>query len=235
MNRSPRVFCFIVAVLLVSLNPVLAEEATDVLTVADYLDLERVSDPQISPDGSKILYTRSWIDRMEDRWRSDIWIMNADGSRNRFLAKGSSPRWSPDGTRFAFLDEGELLRVKGKTRFRWVLSNLEPLNPVTETTSTDGVYSILLKSSKGDLTKGLPLVLLADQSTADAAEVLIAAIKDRERGTVLGRTTFGKGSVQNLIQLSNGSGVILTIAKYYRPGGEPIQGIGIKPSLEFQE
>jgi dipeptidyl aminopeptidase/acylaminoacyl peptidase len=84
-----------------------AEEATNVLTVADYLDLERVSDPQISPDGTKILFTRSWIDQMEDRWRSDIWIMKADGSRSRFLTKGSRPRWSPDGTRFAFLDDGE--------------------------------------------------------------------------------------------------------------------------------
>jgi Tol biopolymer transport system component len=55
---------------------------------------------------------------MEDRWRSDIWIMNADGSRSRFLTKGSSPRWSPDGTRFAFLEEGE---PKGTQLFvRWL-------------------------------------------------------------------------------------------------------------------
>jgi dipeptidyl aminopeptidase/acylaminoacyl peptidase len=118
MNRSLTVFCFVVAILLVSMSSVVAEEATDVLSVEDYLDLEEVSAPQISPDGAKILYTREWVDRMEDRWQSDIWIMNADGSRNRFLTKGSSPRWSPDGTRFAFSDEGE---PKGTQLFvRWI-------------------------------------------------------------------------------------------------------------------
>ena len=118
MNRSLTVVFSVVAILLVSMSPTGAEEATDVLTVENFLDLERVSDPQLSPDGTKILYTRSWIDRMEDRWQSDIWIMNADGSRNRFLTKGSDPRWSPDGTRFAFSDEGE---PKGTQLFvRWL-------------------------------------------------------------------------------------------------------------------
>ncbi|MCW8984367.1 MAG: DPP IV N-terminal domain-containing protein, partial [Thermoanaerobaculales bacterium] len=118
MNRSLAVVISVVAILLISMSPVLAGEVTDVLSVEDFLDLERVSDPQLSPDGTKILYTRSWIDRMEDRWQSDIWIMNADGSRNRFLTKGSSPRWSPDGTRFAFTDEGE---PKGEQLFvRWL-------------------------------------------------------------------------------------------------------------------
>ena len=118
MNRSFRVFFYVVAILLVSMSPTGAGEAPEVLTVEDFLDLERVSDPQISPNGTKILYTRSWIDRMEDRWQSDIWIMNADGSRNRFLTKGSNPRWSPDGTRFAFVDEGD---PKGTQLFvRWL-------------------------------------------------------------------------------------------------------------------
>jgi dipeptidyl aminopeptidase/acylaminoacyl peptidase len=107
MIRSVTPICFVVAVLLASMSLFGAEESKPVLTVADFLDGEAVSDPQVSPDGTRILYTRRWIDRMEDRWRSDIWIMNADGTRNRFLSKGSDPRWSPDGTRFAFLDEGE--------------------------------------------------------------------------------------------------------------------------------
>ncbi len=99
--------CCVVAALLAVAGVQAAEESYEVLTVADFLDGEEVSDPQISPDGTRILYARRWIDRMEDRWQSDIWIMNADGSRNRFLGKGSSPRWSPDGTRFAFLNDGE--------------------------------------------------------------------------------------------------------------------------------
>ena len=87
--------------------PTLAAQDHRVLTVGDLLDLEDVGDPQISPDGSRVLYTREWVDRMEDRWRSEVWTVDADGSRNRFLTRGSSPRWSPDGSRFAYLDEGE--------------------------------------------------------------------------------------------------------------------------------
>lgn len=77
------------------------------LTVNHYLNWERVSDPRISPDGSKIVYTRSHVNTEKDTWSSEIWIMNADGSQNRFLVEGSSPRWSPEGTRIAYLAEGE--------------------------------------------------------------------------------------------------------------------------------
>jgi len=107
MRRVFKHVCCAVAALLAVVGAFGAEEPRDVLTVADFLNGEEVADPQISPDGTRILYTRRWIDRMADRWQSDIWIMNADGSRNRFLSKGSSPRWSPDGTRFAFLHDGE--------------------------------------------------------------------------------------------------------------------------------
>ena len=72
-----------------------------------YLDLESVSNPQISPDGTQIVYTRGWVDKMNDRRESSVWIMNADGTRNRFLVDGSGPIWSPDGTRIAYTARGE--------------------------------------------------------------------------------------------------------------------------------
>ncbi|MBL8989370.1 MAG: S9 family peptidase [Gemmatimonadetes bacterium] len=87
--------------------------------VADYLDLESVGDPQISPDGKTIVYTRSHVDKVNDQWDSEIWVMNADGTRNRFLTKGGGPVWSPDGTRIAYLAAGE--SPKGAQIFiRWM-------------------------------------------------------------------------------------------------------------------
>lgn len=94
------------------------------LELSQYLDFERVSDPRISPNGERIVYTRRWVDKLADEWKSSIWIMNAErgaapsGRRNRFLLEGSSPRWSPDGSRLAYLAEGE---PKGQQIFvRWM-------------------------------------------------------------------------------------------------------------------
>ena len=85
----------------------MAQQPSGRFTVEKYLDYEQVADPQISPDGSQIVYTRRFVNKMEDRWDATLWIMNADGTRNRFLAKGANPRWSPDGSRLAFLADGE--------------------------------------------------------------------------------------------------------------------------------
>jgi dipeptidyl aminopeptidase/acylaminoacyl peptidase len=95
------------------------ETASDtLLTVNHYLDWEQVSDPQLSPDGSQIIYTRTWVNRLQDSWESALWIMNADGSKARFLTKGSSARWSNDGSRIAYFAEGE---PKGTQVFvRWM-------------------------------------------------------------------------------------------------------------------
>jgi Tol biopolymer transport system component len=89
-----------------------------VLTVEHYLDWEQVAEPQIAPDGSQIVYTRRWVNRLEDKWESALWIMNADGSHTRFLVKGEAARWSPDGTRVLFVADGE---PKGPQIFvRWM-------------------------------------------------------------------------------------------------------------------
>ncbi|MCA2985685.1 S9 family peptidase [Gemmatimonas sp.] len=79
----------------------------DRLTLADYFNWEDVGNPALSPDGRQVLYTRTWIDQLNDRRESSVWIMNADGTRNRFLVKGSDARWSPDGTRIAYVAPGE--------------------------------------------------------------------------------------------------------------------------------
>jgi Tol biopolymer transport system component len=77
------------------------------LTNDHYFDFERVSNAQISPNGSRIVYTRQQANRIEDRWDSSLWIMNADGGQHRFLTKGSNPRWSSDGKRILYIADGE--------------------------------------------------------------------------------------------------------------------------------
>ena len=72
------------------------------LALADYMDMETVAGPQISPDGFRIVYTRGWIDKGNDRRQSSLWIMDSDGSKNRHLTEGSGAQWSPDGTRILF-------------------------------------------------------------------------------------------------------------------------------------
>ncbi len=81
--------------------------ADTLLSVGNFLNLEQVGNPQISPDGKTVVYTRQWVDQVNDKWDSAIWIMNADGTKNRFLVKGSGPIWSPDGTRLAYLAQAE--------------------------------------------------------------------------------------------------------------------------------
>ncbi len=85
------------------LAPASAQDVAHRLSVEHYLDWEDVASPQLSPDGRQILYTRRWVDKMNDRMDSSIWIMGVDGSRNRELLRGSSPVWAPDGTRIAYL------------------------------------------------------------------------------------------------------------------------------------
>ena len=88
----------------------------------DVFQLEFAADPQISPDGSQVVYVRSSMDIMRDRVRSELWIVNADGSGHRRLGDGGSPRWSPDGTRLASTRGADRSTCAGWTRARRPLS-----------------------------------------------------------------------------------------------------------------
>ncbi|MBR5407987.1 MAG: S41 family peptidase [Lachnospiraceae bacterium] len=79
-----------------------------------------------------------------------------------------------------------------------------------------------------------PLVLLVNGNSASAAEILTGAVKDYELGTVLGTTTYGKGIVQQILPLGDGTGVKVTIANYFSPKGNNIHGVGIVPDEELE-
>lgn len=77
-----------------------------------------------------------------------------------------------------------------------------------------------------------PLVLLVNENSASASEILAGAIKDHKKGTIIGTKTFGKGLVQRLLPLSDGAGIKLTIQKYFTPSGNYIHEKGISPDIE---
>ncbi len=74
----------------------------------DVFALEFAADPRISPDGRRVAYVRNSMDVMRDRRRSELWVVNVDGSDHRRLGEGGSPRWSPDGTRLAYTAGGQI-------------------------------------------------------------------------------------------------------------------------------
>ena len=77
----------------------------------------------------------------------------------------------------------------------------------------------------------VPLVVLVNRATAGAAEIVAAAILENSRGDVVGERTYGVGSVQKVIPLDDGSALILSVAKYYSPGGKSIQDHGVTPNV----
>ena len=79
-----------------------------------------------------------------------------------------------------------------------------------------------------------PLVLLVNEYSASASEIFAGAIKDYGIGTLVGHTTYGKGIVQRLFPLEDGSAVKVTIAKYFTPNGNDIHKVGIKPDVEVE-
>lgn len=86
-------------------------------------------------------------------------------------------------------------------------------------------------ANPGDILQHLPMVVLVNNGTASAAEILTAALQDNHRAIVVGQQTFGKGSVQTVIPLYHGGAVKLTTARYYTPDGKSIQARGITPQV----
>ncbi len=112
----------------------------------------------------------------------------------------------------AFLEEGEIVSTRGR--------------------DADGGSHVYAKP--GDIARGLPMVILINSGSASASEIVAGALKDHKRAIILGTRSFGKGSVQSVIPISNTSAIRLTTARYYTPSGVSIQGLGIVPDIEVE-
>lgn len=88
----------------------------------------------------------------------------------------------------------------------------------------------VIYATRGTQTR-LPMVVLVNEGSASASEIVSGALKDLKRARIVGRKTFGKGSVQTLFHLSDGSAIFITIARYYTPSGLVIDHVGLKPDL----
>ncbi len=96
-------------------------------------------------------------------------------------------------------------------------------------------YGNIIEEFRSDAQKiAIPLVVLINKYSASASEIVAGAVKDTNSGILIGSKTFGKGSVQELVSFEDGSGLKITIAKYYLPKGSSIDGIGIEPHIEVE-
>ena len=108
-----------------------------------------------------------------------------------------------------FLEKGEIVSVRGREK------------------KDVQVFS----AKKGDMINGKPLIILINEGSASASEIVAGALQDHDRAVIMGIKSFGKGSVQTIVPIDSGA-VRLTIAKYYTPSGDSIQAVGIIPDVE---
>jgi carboxyl-terminal processing protease len=106
------------------------------------------------------------------------------------------------------LEQGEIVSIRGREK------------------KDVKVYS----AKKGDLINKKPLIVLINEGSASASEIVAGALQDHDRAVIMGIKSFGKGSVQTIVPIDSGA-IRLTIAKYYTPSGDSIQAVGIEPDI----
>ncbi len=113
-----------------------------------------------------------------------------------------------------------------------ICGEIVPAGVITYTVDKYGNREDFKSDGKNEI--DIPLVVLVNGYSASASELMTGAIRDYNKGTIIGTNTFGKGIVQRLLYLSDESGIKITTERYYTPNGECIHGVGIKPDIEIE-
>ncbi len=180
-------------------------------------------------------------------------VIRVRSVRNRVLEPGYGyvriSNFQSKTTR-SVLDALDALKKKNEGELKGLVLDLRN-NPGGVLTGAVGVSDVFLQDNKlivytegrvedselkynastGDTLKGAPLVVLINQGSASASEIVAGAMQDHERATIIGTTSFGKGSVQTILPLNDNTALKLTTARYYTPAGRSIQSEGIVPDI----
>lgn len=106
---------------------------------------------------------------------------------------------------------------------------------IVSTRSRNEEDTVKYSATAGDIAKGLPVVVLINEGSASASEILAGALQDHHRAVILGEKSFGKGSVQTVVPLRNNAAMRITTARYYTPSGRSIQAKGIEPDIVVRQ
>lgn len=181
-----------------------------------YLDVERrqVETPTVESEmfesGMAYIQIMEFSETTVDQFADALAVAKESGMKGLIL----DLRANPGGSLSSVVDIGRMLLPKGLIVY------------------TEDKYGHRSEySCDGRREFKLPMVVLVDGNSASASEVLAGAIKDYEIGTLVGTTTFGKGIVQQIISVGDGSAVKVTVSSYYSPKGINIHGIGIEPDI----
>ena len=139
--------------------------------------------------------------------------------KNKLLGIVIDVRNNPGGLLDQAVDVSDLFLEKGE---------------IVSTRSRNESDTVKFMANEGDVAKGLPIVVMINEGSASASEILAGALQDHHRAIILGERSFGKGSVQTVIPLRDYGAMRLTTARYYTPSGRSIQAKGIEPDIEVK-
>ncbi len=188
------------------------EEPVEIEVIRDEIEVPSV-EFEMRGDIACIIISR-FTERTDEELSLILESITTEAARGIILDLRSNPGGLLDSVVLVtsrFLTQGEVLSVR----------------------DSDGNLDVYVVSQQ-ELTTDLPMVVLVDSYSASGSEVVAGALQDHDRATIAGSTTYGKGSVNVLNQLENGSGLYITVARWLTPNGYLIEGDGIVPDVELE-